>query len=479
MKCYDKKHIYTLFILITLIVSILLFNTSKKTPLSGYRSDDLKMVVTRDGDITQTDYVDSEGKTCLAVNLGYATRIVAKEEDREWEYYLDEKGIKVSMATGFYGILRDYDEEGNVFRITYLDDHNEPVITSEGYSIEEREYNEKKQQIARKYFDTLGQPVKTKSYGYGRLIKYDEHGNAYRIIYVDQNGQPMSTAAGYAIIEREFYLEDGPEKGRVKKEFYYDSDGSPIALSLGQYGVYREYDENGQSSLVTYLDTLGNPIATNKGFTTLAYTYHADNSVATVMYYDINGAPFQMPEGQYGSQNENGQVTYLNADGHMILNLKNIVYNDSRMIVFIAISAVIFSSITGNKINWLLLIACIGTIIYFTLMFRESRESELGIFYSYRRFFISADARLDILRNIWLFVPLGAILYRLYPHYSILFIPFLLSISIEATQYFNGIGICEIDDVISNGLGGFIGYSMSSIMEVVKKRLIIKSPPPK
>ena len=31
----------------------------------------------------------------------------------------------------------------------------------------------------------------------------------------------------------------------------------PASLSLGQHGVYKEYDQNGQISLMTYLDDDG------------------------------------------------------------------------------------------------------------------------------------------------------------------------------------------------------------------------------
>ena len=375
-----KKKIANVLLFIAFIFgSILLFNTSKKSPISEYRSDNLSAVLTIDGNITRTDYLDSEGILRIAANLGYATKIVTREEQRELEIYLDDRGEKVSRVAGVFGILRDYDEEGNNIRITYLNAQNEPVITSEGYSIEERTYNERKQQITSRYLDTFGQPVRTRSYGYGRRNEYDENGMAFRVTYVDQLGQPMAISAGYTIIEREFYLVETPNIGKVKKEFYFDSQDNPVALSLGQYGLYREYNDNGQTSLVTYLDADGNPITTNKGYTTLKYTYHADNSVATVMYYDINGKPFRMPEGQYGAKNENGQTIYLKADGNAQFNIKNLVYNDSRSIVLIAFCIAIVSSVIGKRLNWLLMFAYIGAIIYFTLMYRETRGKQQKI----------------------------------------------------------------------------------------------------
>ena len=74
------------------------------------------------------------------------------------------------------------------------------------------------------------------------------------------------------------------------------------------------------------------------------------------------------------------------------------------------------------------------------------------------------EKRADILKNIWLFIPLGAILYKLYPHKRILIVLFLLSITIELAQYFTETGFCEFDDVVSNSLGGAIGYGAGMLL---------------
>lgn len=89
----------------------------------------------------------------------------------------------------------------------------------------------------------------------------------------------------------------------------------------------------------------------------------------------------------------------------------------------------------------------------------ERYSGDVGdLFWSYRLFFRSQSVRTEILNNIWLFVPLGAILYRLWPNLRILIIPVALSLCIELIQYCAGIGLAEFDDVISNGLGALMGY---------------------
>ena len=135
----------------------------------------------------------------------------------------------------------------------------------------------------------------------------------------------------------------------------------------------------------------------------------------------------------------------------------------------LALSVVILSALAGRKQDVIFLIFCIMAIAYMTLLFRDSKSAGYsGLLWYYRRMFFDSGARADIIKNIWLFIPLGAVLYRLYPPKAILLVPAVLSILIEGIQLFAGIGICELDDIISNSLGGWIGFCMSRLATDIK-----------
>ena len=107
-----------------------------------------------------------------------------------------------------------------------------------------------------------------------------------------------------------------------------------------------------------------------------------------------------------------------------------------------------------------------------TIAYRETGESraQFAAFSSFREFFTKASVRQEILNNFWLFVPLGAILYTFRVKW-LWIVPVVLSILIEALQYFTGIGLCEVDDVITNSLGGLIGYGFAmGVQGVIRKR---------
>lgn len=58
------------------------------------------------------------------------------------------------------------------------------------------------------------------------------------------------------------------------------------------------------------------------------------------------------------------------------------------------------------------------------------------------------------------FVPLGAILFKLVPKWCVVFISVLVSVAVEIAQYAFDVGLCELDDMVSNGLGGLIGMTV-------------------
>ena len=119
-----------------------------------------------------------------------------------------------------------------------------------------------------------------------------------------------------------------------------------------------------------------------------------------------------------------------------------------------------------------LLFAYVLFIFYMTITTREMGEQKgrFELFWSYRQFLSSSGMRMEILNNIWLFVPLGMLLAALWPGYGALMIPVLLSAMIEGMQYALGVGLCEIDDVISNSLGGALGMALMRMWSGTKEK---------
>lgn len=471
MKTACPKHVrqwaLPAALLVFLVCSVLLMRPlpSAETPLMHGRS--LKKVETREGNTERIDYVDDQGAITFAADMGYATMITTIIGSDRLERFYDEHGEPVKRYSKYYAILRSYDEAGRNAHITYLGLDGEPDTTAYGYSDVCRTYNDKGKIETEKYYDGSGNRACSYSNGYGLRNEYNDRGQKIRTTYLDAEDRPMVIGLGYASATYRYHEDGGPDGGKAAYEFYFDAEGEPAALSLGQYGVYKaQYDAYGQNALTTYVDADGQPLATSRGYASVLRTYYADYRIETERYFDSQGNPFRMPDGQYGVRYENEQTIYLDQNGKEQFHLKRLLYNASSFVILFASGVLLLSCFANKKLNlFLLLVYCIA-IGYFTLLHRENigAQGSGEAFQQFRAFFSSKQVRLNILNNIWLFIPLGAILFHLYPKKIVLLIPAALSVLIEGMQLLTGTGYCEADDVICNSLGGCIGYGAGQLL---------------
>lgn len=105
-------------------------------------------------------------------------------------------------------------------------------------------------------------------------------------------------------------------------------------------------------------------------------------------------------------------------------------------------------------------------ILYITLYSRNFsliQSSRMEFFWSYKAW-LDGKSGNQILLNIALFVPLGFFLSNALqclhvkqPRLWSVVVSFVVTVSIEAIQYVDGLGLCEFDDVFNNALGAWIG----------------------
>lgn len=121
---------------------------------------------------------------------------------------------------------------------------------------------------------------------------------------------------------------------------------------------------------------------------------------------------------------------------------------------------------------WIAFVAFyVFTILCATYLGREASEPkmQLRLFWTIRAALKTGDWKYwyFIVGNILLFVPLGFLFCNLFRgkwrwKWSV-FLCLIFSCSIEAMQYFTGTGLCELDDVFHNTLGGGIGVLLNWI----------------
>ena len=144
----------------------------------------------------------------------------------------------------------------------------------------------------------------------------------------------------------------------------------------------------------------------------------------------------------------------------------------------IAVVLVLLSIVCSRHMNRLFFVLYLFVILYLTFFGRsvlKKHSASLRIFNTYKYFLKSAYFRREILNNIFLFIPFGAITARLQPKWSTLLLSILLSALIELLQFTTKLGLLEVDDVISNSLGGLIGLSAVMLRDYVIRSLRLRT----
>lgn len=439
---------------------------------AGYTASELSIRETVNGSVTSTSYVNFDGVITEAVDMGYATVCRMQDDNGRIveERYLDANGDPVARYGDHYGVSYEYDETGTV--ITYLDAEGNPIIRSDGYStivrtlVDGRESDDF-------YYDLNGQQVQCSGGYYGLHREYNAEGQNISLTFLDKKGRAMCSSSGCASVTYQCDID-----GTVVGEHYFDTEGNPVRSLLGQYGELYQRNEQGYIGQVTYLGADGKPTPTNAGYTILKRTYHRDGTADTDMYFDANGNPRALSKGQYGIKRSGKVNLLLDRNGNAMLCMDNLLNGLPCMVVVFGCVVCLLMIVLPKSLSEVLTIVYVAFILYETLMFRESGDARTNfVLFSYAgKFLKEQSVRVGVINNIWLFIPLGAGLYRWFQKKWVLVIPFVMSVAIEMTQYITGLGIAEFDDVFGNTMGGWIGVLVAYIIMMWRSEKVSHRP---
>ena len=448
-RLVTERNIYAVILLAFLCMSLIIAFMPKTNTTKNTEAPKVEKRVSVNGDVEKTEYF-LEGVLQRYVQTTKSGNTVLTE-------YFDAEGMPKKQSSGNYALLQEKDEAGHDLETTYLGSEKRPVNTTGGYAVVTRTYNEEGDKESERYFDQDGEPV-ISNLGYHCVTYHYENGRMTMVTYLDEREQPISANSGYAIMRRTYYEEE-PNAGKTAYEFYFDEKDNPVAVSKGQCGVHYEYNEKGKLAATTYLGADGKATMSSLGYATIRKTYNENGSLDTETYYDEKGEPTALSRGQYGQKRVDGKPVFLDRKGREMFALRNRLYRHLILVIVAALLIATLSLFLGKKGNVILLVPYLLCIAYMTLLYRGEGDSrsKLELFWSYRQFFSSSSMRVEIMNNIWLFLPLGTILFRLSHRRRVVIVALLLSAGIELLQYVTGLGLAEFDDVISNGLGGVLG----------------------
>lgn len=450
------------------IITILLALLMSACALSKQPApSDLQARETREDGFSRTDYIDADGTLTNHPEKGYAT--VLRTEDGAGhvllEQYLNAGGHPARLKAGYCTIARQYNDLGQCVRIEYQDCKGQPVNTQSGYAVITRAYDSAGRIESQFYLDRSGNPVRDWTGTYGFRRAYNDAGQVSAILYLDARGNPCPTDMGYASVRRTY------RDGSIHTERYFAADGTPAASDLGQFGVQYGYDASGHITERTYLGADGRITALSRGYSILRTAYDESGAKTSDAYFDAEGNP-AMVQGRYHRiVYRDGREHYYDAAGNSLFLPDIFLRANFAVVVCAGIALCALAILLPPACRAILLGLYLAFIGYMTFMNRESGDprSRLELFWSYRRFFQNSATRTEILNNILLFVPFGALMRSLSRNRRRLWIIPLLSVGIELTQYVTGLGLCELDDILNNTLGGLAGYLLIGAVRKYKK----------
>ena len=347
--------------------------------------------------------------------------------------YINNRGkVVTALDKNYATVIKTYDQDGNCILERYYDEHGKPAVLTYGNSALRREYNADGQWIFSQYLDA--------------------------------QLKPMVSRVGYCSVRQTY-----TNSGKTASYMYYDADDLPTLDLSGRYGVRYEYNANLKVSAAISLDAAGNPMNNMDHFAICRMTYSPEGKLLTERFYDENSEPCRLSSGQYGYLYSNGKPVCLDRDGNRMFVLRHFLLNSMPAVLGIGVLLLVLILLSGHALNLLLLLAYLAFIGYMTFMNREVGSSIVTwrVPPNYYLFF----ANKEILANIWLFIPLGAILYKLSHMWEIAVLPVVLSLFIETFQLFFDIGAFEISDLVANSLGGVIGVIGCYLFEPLALRI--------
>lgn len=193
-----KKSVHALLLAFVLASILFLLPDATVDHDTGIVSSELEVKETVEKNATTTSYVNSEGTVTDTIDMGYATVQRTRNANGQIteEFYLDAAGNPVERYGEYCGISYEYND-GDIV-IEYLGADKQPMMLSSGYSAIVRTLVDGKA-TDDFYYDLNMQPVQCTGGYYGLHREYDEQGLNCATTYLNENRQPVICTSGYAV----------------------------------------------------------------------------------------------------------------------------------------------------------------------------------------------------------------------------------------------------------------------------------------
>jgi hypothetical protein len=202
----------------------------------------------------------------------------------------------VADETGNYGEKYDYLEDGKSFYVTYLNESEEPHENLKGIARRLIVKDDYGRTIKQMDYDLYGNAVFDELGDAGTIYEYEDYSSTpTKYVSIDEKGKPRINIYGYAIRQVKY-----GDNGRIKEEYFFDTEGNPTTDNHGCHGLKYLYKEDSSERIVICLDEKGHPFITKDGFAAISKVRDESGRVIQEIWYNEDLEPVADEIGDYG-----------------------------------------------------------------------------------------------------------------------------------------------------------------------------------
>lgn len=236
--------------------------------------------------------------------------------------FYDKNGhLVVSLVDGFAIQRTEYDDKGNIVKVSEFGDDYRPCVNDENWSSIEFEYDNYGNPVKISYFGANGKPTRADLCIPVVITKFDKSGNMTYYAMQNERGEFYTGDDGWSISRMEY-----DSKNNKIAESYYDSSNRAVNTASGGYHkVKNKYDSANNLTETSYWNKNGGK-ATYDNVHIIVNKYNDRGNIIDVASYDVNSKPVDNGSGYQHviiRYNEDGTVAttrlYYRSDGALVM----------------------------------------------------------------------------------------------------------------------------------------------------------------